>query len=180
MGFPVACMKTCSMAQRVTDPERLREVRSLNLLDTPFEDRFDQYTRLVASVFGVPTALVTLVDADRQWFKSMVGFDRRETPIEESFCAHALPLDLLYVPDARKDRRFHDNALVVGEPYIRFYAGAVLKGPSGEPLGTLCVIDQQPRELSDVDKWRLLMFARIVESEINLHKQFDHWSVGLQ
>lgn len=173
-------MKTGSTAQRVADPERLREVRSLNLLDTPFEDRFDQYTRLVASVFDVPTALVTLVEADRQWFKSMVGFDRRETPIEESFCAYALPMDLLYVPDATKDRRFHDNPLVVGEPHIRFYAGAVLKGPSCEPLGTLCVIDQRPREFSDADKWRLLMFARIVESEINLHKQFDHWSVGLQ
>lgn len=173
-------MKTALMAQQVGDSGRLRELRSLKLLDTPFEDRFDQYTRLVASVFNVPTALITLVEADRQWFKSMVGFDRRETSIEESFCAHALPLDLLYVPDATVDRRFHDNALVVGEPYIRFYAGAVLRGPSGESLGTLCVIDQRPREFSDVDKWRLLMFAKIVESEINLHQQFDHWSLNLQ
>ncbi|MES1949502.1 hypothetical protein S4A8_01535 [Salinisphaera sp. S4-8] len=173
-------MKTGLMSQRVEESERLHELRGLDLLDTPFEDRFDQYTRLVASVFNVPTALITLVERDRQWFKSLVGFDRRETPIEESFCAYALPLDLLYVPDATADRRFHDNALVLGEPYIRFYAGAVLRGPTGQPLGTLCVIDSRPRELSDVEKWRLMMFARIVESEINLHRQFDHWSLGLQ
>ena len=159
---------------------RLHELYGLQILDTPAEERFDQYTRLVADVLGVPTVWITLVDAQRQWFKSIVGLDVSQTGREDSFCAHALPVGFLEIPDARKDARFSNNAVVTGAPFIRFYAGAVLHGPTGQPLGTLCVIDYAPRHLSAVEKTRLIAFAGLVEQEINLHQRFHTLESQLQ
>lgn len=158
-------MQSAPVSRR--ERQRLAALRSLELLDSPAEERFDRITRTVARVFDVPIALVSLVDADRQWFKSCLGLPDRQTPRGISFCAHAiLGSDVLHVPDARADGRFQDNPLVLGEPHIRFYAGAPVRAPGGEPLGTLCVIDRRPRELSDDDRELLADLARWVEAEI--------------
>ncbi len=136
--------------------ERLAALEALQILDTEPEDVFDALTRMAAEICGTPIALVSLVDSTRQWFKSRVGLEVRETPREMAFCAHALGRVVpLVVPDARLDERFVNNPLVVGDPSIRFYAGAPLITTSGHSLGTLCVIDRQPREL-DPTQLRLL------------------------
>lgn len=147
---------------------RLKELYNLNILDTAKEERFDRYTRIVADVFKVPIALVSLIDINRQWFKSCIGLPDSETDRGVSFCAHAIHVkDILVIPDAKKDERFRENPLVIGEPGIRFYAGAVLHGPTGKALGTLCIIDSKPREFSDNEKQRLIQFARLVEHELS-------------
>jgi diguanylate cyclase (GGDEF)-like protein len=128
---------------------RLETLRALNILDTSPEERFDRLTRLAKRLFGVPIALVSLVDADRQWFKSCVGLSASETSRDVSFCAHAIVSDeILTVPDTLADDRFHDNPLVTEAPNIRFYAGCPLTVPNGSKLGTLCLIDVKPRELA--------------------------------
>lgn len=148
---------------------RLAAVRELGLLDTAPEERFDRISRLLLRLFDVPIAFVALVDAGRQWFKSRYGLSVSETPREVSFCGHTiLGHDTLVVPDARLDERFHDNPLVTGEPYVRFYAGHPLKGPRGHSVGTLCLIDKRPRQLSDQDLSVLRDLAAVVERELNL------------
>lgn len=128
------------------EEDRLAMLQRYELLDTPAEAAFDQITRLAAKLLKVPVALISLVDRDRQWFKSRVGLPVQETPREHAFCAHALETDaLLVVGDARQDERFADNPLVTGDPNIRFYAGAPLRTADGLALGTICVIDDQPR-----------------------------------
>jgi GAF domain-containing protein len=147
--------------------QRLAALRALDVLDSPMEERYDRITRAVARIFDVPIALVSLVDADRQWFKSCLGLDDRQTPRGVSFCAHAiLDTDVMQVPDTRSDERFRDNPLVVGDPHIRFYAGAPVHAPSGEPLGTLCIIDREPRHLDDDELELLADLAGWVEAEI--------------
>ena len=132
---------------------RIQALHGLNLLDSAPEERFDRLTRLAKRLFNVPIALVTLVDKDRQWFKSCVGLDATETSRDVSFCGHAiLKDDLLLVRDAREDERFHDNPLVTGEPNIRFYAGYPLTVPNGNKMGTLCLLDTKPRELDDEER----------------------------
>lgn len=135
------------------EDERLAELRSYQILDTPAEQSFDNLTHLAAALFDAPTALVSLVDADRQWFKSAHGIDASETPRCISFCGHAIldhsPLTVL---DAALDERFFDNPLVEGDPKIRFYIGAPLITPKGFRIGTLCVIDQRPRERISPEK----------------------------
>ena len=132
---------------------RIQALHGLNVLDSAPEERFDRLTRLAKRLFNVPIALVTLVDKDRQWFKSCVGLDVNETPRDVSFCGHAILQDeLLLVPDAKQDKRFHDNPLVTGEPNIRFYAGYPLTVPNGNKMGTLCLIDTRPRELDDEER----------------------------
>lgn len=149
------------------EAQRLEELRSLGLLDSAYEERFDRITRLAQRLFGVSTALVTLVDENRQWFKSRIGLDVPETPRDVSFCGHAiLGADVMTVPDATKDGRFHDNPLVVGSPGIRFYAGCPIAGPGGAVVGTLCLIDQSPREMSADELDSLRELAEMVESEI--------------
>jgi len=128
------------------EEDRLATLQRYELLDTPAEAAFDQITRLAAKLLKVPVALISLVDRDRQWFKSRVGLPVQETPREHAFCAHALDSEaLLVVGDARQDERFADNPLVTGDPNIRFYAGAPLRTADGLALGTICVIDDQPR-----------------------------------
>jgi PAS domain S-box-containing protein len=154
---------------------RLQALRVRAMLDTPAEERFDRLTRLAQHLFGVQIALVSLIDADRQWFKSRQGLDVCETARDISFCGHAiLASDLFVVPDATLDARFADNPLVLGAPHIRFYAGAPLSSSDGYRLGTLCIIDSTPRTLSDKERMMLRDMADLVETEINLldeHRQ---------
>jgi len=155
---------------RLPDNEsrRLHSLRALGVLDTAPEERFDRLTRLARRFFEVPIALLTLVDADRLWFKSRDGTDQQEGPREQSFCAEAI-LDgdaVMIVPDATTDSRFQTNPLVTGSPEIRFYAGCPIKAPDGSPLGTLCVIGHEPRELEDDDASVLRDLAELVEQEL--------------
>lgn len=146
---------------------RIQALHGLNVLDSAPEERFDRLTRLAKRLFNVPIALVTLVDKDRQWFKSCVGLDVNETPRDVSFCGHAILQDeLLLVSDAKQDKRFHDNPLVTGEPNIRFYAGYPLTVPNGNKMGTLCLIDTKPRELDDEERGLLRDLAGMAEQEL--------------
>jgi diguanylate cyclase (GGDEF)-like protein len=146
---------------------RLGALRASGLLDTPAEERFDRVTRMAQRLFDVPIALISLVDEDRQWFKSRQGLDTSETPRAFSFCAHAIEGDEVFqVFDAEADVRFADNPLVVGDPNIRFYAGCPVSAPDGSKLGTLCVIDRRPRQFSEDDILALQDLAEMVENEI--------------
>ena len=129
--------------------DRVAALCGLSVLDTPAEERFDRITRIAQQHFRVPIALVSLIDSERQWFKSRQGLEAKETPRDISFCGHAiLSEDILCIPNALADPRFADNPLVAGGPNIRFYAGAPLHAPGGARVGTLCIIDDQPRSLS--------------------------------
>lgn len=147
--------------------ERVHNLRALGILDTDPEERFDRLTRLARRLFDVPTALISLVDSDRQWFKSRVGLEAQQTPRDQSFCAHAILDDvILIVPDATRDERFRTNPLVTHSPEIRFYAGCPVKGPDGSPLGTICVIGHEPREFAEEDEVVLRDLAEMVEREL--------------
>lgn len=149
------------------EQERLSELRSLAILDTPPEERFDRVTRMARRLFGVPIALVTLVDENRQWFKSCSGLDFRETERRISFCAHAiLNNGALVIEDTTQDERFADNPSVTGDPHIRFYAGQPLHALSGQSMGTLCIMDRQPRSFGQEDLATLSDLAGMVEREI--------------
>lgn len=146
---------------------RLLSLQAMCILDSPPEDRFDRLTRLATRIFQVPIAVCSLVDKKRQWFKSTTGLDASETPREISLCGHAiLGEELFVIEDASKDWRFFDNPLVVGEPHIRFYAGAPLRISNGAALGTLCIIDHQPRKFTDDHLRSLEDLARIAEQEL--------------
>lgn len=147
--------------------DRLAELDRLGILDTPPEERFDRYTRLIKRLLDVPIALVSLVDEHRQWFKSHDGLEARETPREISFCGHAiLSEELFVIEDAAADSRFCDNPLVQGDPNIRFYAGFPLHGPGGQAVGTLCVIDRKARSLNAEDLRSLRDIGEMVTREL--------------
>jgi diguanylate cyclase (GGDEF)-like protein len=153
------------------EPARLAALRELGILFTPAEERFDRITRLACELLDAPISLVSLVAAGCQWFKSTHGLARSETPRKIAFCAHAiLGDDTLVVPDARIDPRFRDNPLVVGEPHLRFYAGHPLKGAGGENLGTLCVIDRRPRQLTAHQLETLRSLAGWAENELRVRE----------
>lgn len=146
---------------------RLASLHALNILDTAFEERFDRISRFASQLFDVPIALVSLIDQDRQWFKSAMGLDVRETPRTISFCGHTiLARQIMITPDAHKDHRFADNPLVLGEPFIRFYAGCPIYAENRLILGTLCLIDRRPRQLSDDDLAVFRDLTLMVEREI--------------
>lgn len=149
------------------EQQRLDALRATCLLDTPIEKRFDRITRLAQVMLDVPIAAISLVDEDRQWFKSIQGLDASETSRQVAFCAHTIVDEKLQVvPDARVAERFCQNPLVTGEPGIVFYAGHPLQDEAGAYLGSLCVIDYQPRELSDYQTKVLGNLAKLAEQEI--------------
>lgn len=151
------------------EAERLKVLRSLDILDTPAEERFDRLTRIANRMFDVPIALVSLVDENRQWFKSAVGLEAAETPRDISFCGHAiLGDDIFVVNDARSDKRFADNPLVMDNPNIRFYAGCPLTALNGSKIGTMCLIDREPKGFTKNDRAVLRDLAAMVEREIEL------------
>jgi diguanylate cyclase (GGDEF)-like protein len=146
---------------------RLATLQSLNVLDTPPEERFDRVTRMAKRMFRVPTVLVSIVDENRQWFKSAQGLDACETPRNISFCGHAiLGDDIFLIQNALADVRFADNPLVAGDPNIRFYAGCPLRAAGGVKVGTLCLIDSVPREFDQDDAIALRDLAAMVEDEL--------------
>lgn len=153
------------------EARRLKVLWQYEVLDTVPEELFDDLTELAAAICDAPIALLSLVDETRQWFKSKVGLSLNETARDVSFCAHAiLQPDLFIVSDATKDERFQKNPFVVGEPFIRFYAGAPLITPDGHALGTLCVIDKQPRDLTEAQRKALRVLSRLVVTQLELRR----------
>jgi len=156
-----------SPSKPADEVHRLADLHALAVLDTPSEERFDRLTRIARILFDVPVALVSLIDAERQWIKSEQGLGVRETSRETSFCAHAILSDqVMLVPDAALDERFHDNPLVTGEPYVRFYVGRPLKVAGRSKVGTLCLMDSRPREFSEREILLLEDLAIMAEQEL--------------
>lgn len=152
-----------------TEAQRLAALRRYQILDTPREEEFDDFSRLAALICNTPISAITLVDEDRQWFKAEVGLGIRETPLDRSICKEAmLQRGLVVVSDTRLDPRFANNPLVKGEPFLQFYAGAALETDDGRPLGMLCVLDHQPRELTDEQGRALTALARQVMNTLEL------------
>ncbi len=157
------------------EAQRLAALKALHILDSRPEPRFDALTRTACRVFGVPTALVSLIDEDRQWFKSRQGLDATETPRDISFCGHAILGDQPFVvEDALRDPRFLDNPLVAGQLGLRFYAGMPLTSPDGLPYGTLCLIDYAPRAFSPEQEEALRDLALLAEDELNRSLPTNH------
>lgn len=153
------------------DQQRLKVLWQYDVLDTVPEEVFDDLTDLAAHICEAPIALISLIDEDRQWFKSRIGVTLQETSRDISFCAHAISSDGLFiVPDATKDKRFKSNPLVTGEPKIRFYAGAPLVTPDGHALGTLCVLDKAPRTLNTDQQQALRVLAHHVMTQLELRR----------
>ncbi len=152
------------------EADRLKALQAYRLLDTDPEKDYDDLVRLAARICGTSTATVSLIDRDRQWFKAAVGLTSRETPRGIAFCAHTIlkPDEMLIVPDARRDVRFADNPLVTGAPHIRFYAGVPLRAPTGEALGSVCVIDGAPKVLSAEQRDSLAVIAAQVNRLLDL------------
>lgn len=147
--------------------ERLQVLRQYEILDSPTENRFDAIVRQAATQFNAPIALFTLIDEDRQWFKSRIGLDIQQTDRASSFCAHAIAIDApLVVEDTSKNERFASNPLVIGHPRIAFYAGVPVRARSGEPLGALCIIDTHARSLAWEDLLSLKELASQVEVQL--------------
>jgi class 3 adenylate cyclase len=153
----------------MNESERQAALDDLKLIDSPQEERFDRIVQLAQLLFRVPIAYIALIDKDRQWFKSKVGIEANETSRSVSFCGHAILEDkAMVVPDALQDYRFAGNPMVLGEPFIRFYAGQPLRGPSGHKVGTLCLADSEARELGEHDLKMLAQIAKLVEREFTL------------
>ncbi|MDO9337531.1 MAG: histidine kinase dimerization/phosphoacceptor domain -containing protein [Caulobacter sp.] len=164
-----------TIALRPDETKRLAALASYAVLDTPRESDFDDIAQLASEICGTPIAVVNLIGDGRQFFKAEVGLGVRETPLETSFCGHAiLAEDFMLVPDAKLDPRFDCNPLVTGDPGLRFYAGALLKTPAGLPIGTLCVLDFQPKELAPNQKAALRTLASQVMAQLELRRLNTH------
>lgn len=163
------------------EERRLAALASFDLLDSPREKDFDDVAELASEICGVPIAVVNLIAADRQFFKAEVGLGVRETPLDSSFCAKAiLEDDFLEVPDATLDPRFDCNPLVTGEPGLRFYAGKLLKTKDGFPIGTLCVLDVVPRQLTSLQRRALHILGRQVMAQIELRRALAMQAADMQ
>lgn len=164
-------MKEAELPKNEND--RVEALNQYNILDSLPESDFDDITRIAAEICESPIALVSFIDSDRQWFKSHYGLDTTETPRTYSFCAHAIldPKEVLLVPDSSQDERFSGNPLATGKPHVVFYAGAPLVNPEGHPLGTLCVIDNKPKELSQQQIGALKALANQVVGQLELRKK---------
>lgn len=161
------------------EAKRLKILWQYDVLDTVPEVVFDDLTELAARICEAPIALISLVDENRQWFKSKVGVTLNETSRDISFCGHAIKQqDLFIIPDATQDLRFANNPLVVSDPKIRFYAGAPLLTPDGYALGTLCVLDKVPRELREEQKHALRVLARHVVTQLELRRHAKELAVA--
>ena len=159
---------------------RLEALRSYKILDTEPEKAFDDLVLLASQICEAPVALISLVDENRQWFKSRVGISVAETSRKVSFCAHAIQRhEVMEVPDALEDERFRDNPLVVGEPHIRFYTGAPLITAEGHGLGTLCVVDYRPRRLSSDQKEALQALQRQAVAQLELRRNLRELEAAL-
>ena len=145
---------------------RIAALYALNILDTPRENRYDRLTRIARRVFNVPISTISMIDTNRQWFKSIDGFSLCETSRAISFCAHAiLSDDILYIENAAKDERFSDNPLVTHEPKVRFYAGCPVR-VNHLKMGTFCIVDRKPRPFSEEDRQLLRDLANLAEQEL--------------
>ncbi|HEX7698885.1 MAG TPA: GAF domain-containing protein [Candidatus Acidoferrum sp.] len=159
------------IAKPVNEEGRIAALEKYAILDTDPEQSFDDLTLLASFVCETPIALISLVDEDRQWFKSRVGIDASETSRDIAFCSTAiLQSDVLVVPDALLDERFRDNPLVASDPHIRFYAGAPLINEDGYALGTLCVVDRTPRELAPEQREALKALSRLVLAQLEFRR----------
>ena len=157
-----------------TEAIRLAALQRYRLLDTGTERAYDDAVLLASALCATPIALVSLVDEQRQWFKARIGLDATETPREQAFCAHAiLGTEPLVVEDATRDARFVDNPLVHGDPHVRFYAGAPLLDRDGHALGTLCIIDRTPRQMTGAQRQALEALARQVAAQMELRRTAD-------
>ena len=154
------------------EKERLESLRSLNILDTLPEERFDRITHIAAHFLKVPISQINLIDADRVFIKSSYGLNAKESSRELSFCSHTInENNILEVPDARLDERFSDNPFVVGDPNVKFYAGMPISGPNGMHVGSLCVVDTTyPRTLTEEERNLLKDLAKWAELEINVYQ----------
>ncbi|MCP9787114.1 GGDEF domain-containing protein [Cyanobium sp. N5-Cardenillas] len=153
------------------EDQRLRDLERYGILEADSDEHFDRILDLTAAIFQTPIVAISLVEADRQWFLARRGLEVRETPREMAFCAHAIVHDeVMVVSDARADERFRSNPLVFADPHIRFYAGAPLQTPEGHNLGTLCVIDREPRDLSPEQRELLHRLAQLAMRELELRR----------
>ncbi len=155
------------------EDERLKALSELELLDTLPEEVYDEVTKLASEICGTPIALLTLIDEKRQWFKSKQGLGVNEIHRDQAFCAHTIlnPNEVLIVPDARYDERFFDNPLTTGEPHVVFYAGVPVKDANNNAVGSLCVIDSRPRELSEQKIESLKALAKLVNTHFELRQK---------
>jgi diguanylate cyclase (GGDEF)-like protein len=152
--------------------QRLRELERYGVIGSPSDEHFERIVELASLIFSVPITAISLVEKDRQWFLCNLGLEASETPRDQAFCAHAIASDgVMVVPDATQDPRFRANPLVTAAPHIRFYAGAPLHTPQGHNLGTLCVIDRQPRQISELQVRQLTLLSQMVMHEIELRRQ---------
>ncbi len=156
----------------VDEEQRLRDLERYGVFEADSDEHFDRILDLAGAIFQTPIVAISLVEADRQWFLAQRGLDTvRETPREMAFCAHAIAHDeVMVVPDARSDERFRSNPLVSSDPHIRFYAGAPLQTPEGHNLGTLCVIDREPRDLNQEQRQLLHRLAQLAMRELELRR----------
>ena len=155
----------------VDEDQRLRDLERYGVLNADSDEHFDRILDLAGAIFQTPIVAISLVEADRQWFLAQRGLQVRETPRDLAFCAHTIVHDeVMVVPDATADERFRDNPLVAAEPHIRFYAGAPLQSPEGHNLGTLCIIDREPRELSEEQRQLLRRLAELAMRELELRR----------